>query len=67
MEHRIADEPASLVANWTSDEYKTQLKEEFGALEYDEKLQILISLDAKTKAEGKWEEMTNLIDKRDKT
>ncbi len=25
-----------------------------------------MTLDAKTKAEGKWEEMTNLIDKRDK-
>lgn len=41
LEHRIADEPESLLSNWQSTEYKAQLVEELGQDKYDETLETL--------------------------
>jgi len=62
LKYQFADEPSSLLEHWTSDEYKGVLSSEMGEEKYKKQLEVLKKLSEKAKAEGKWEEVQNLID-----
>lgn len=65
LAHQIEDEPGALLMHWEGAQHAEVLKKRLGAEEYRKSLDTLRALAAKAAAEGKMEEIKDLIDRRD--
>ena len=65
IEHRITDEPSSLLHHMQSPDYAQALKEELGLESYNRNIEILQLLDEINKAKGTFEPIKDLVDRRD--